>query len=253
MVVTAVDLLAPLLSLPDVAERILAARSSVDRLLGERVLRRRSAEVSAEAGLRSVRASASLEGAEVALDALRRGEGIDAPAVQGALRVGREMSSLGPVLDRAPMQALARLHVLAAADAVPREELGRPRLVGSPSADVVARRLSKLSDIVASPTSVSAVVVAAIVHGEVLALQPFTWGNGLVARAAARLLLVHRGVDPSALTAPDVGHAADPSAYAAAAMRFAAGDVGPWLLHCADALAAGAQEGLAICGALERG
>lgn len=250
---TTADPLLPLMSLPDVTERVLAARGVVDRLLGERVLRRRSAEVSAEAGLRSVRASAALEGVVVSLDDLRRGAGIDDAAVQGALRVGQEVGSLGPVLDRAPMQALARLHVLAAADAVPRSELGRPRESGTPPPEVVARRLATLSEILAAPTSVSAVVVAAVVHGEVLALQPFSWGNGLVARAAARLVLVHRGVDPKALTAPDVGHAADPAGYADAATRFAAGDVRPWLLHCADALAAGAQEGQAICSALERG
>ncbi|HVE97682.1 MAG TPA: oxidoreductase [Mycobacteriales bacterium] len=248
------DLLAPLMRLPDVAERVTAARAQVDRLLGQRVLRRRSAEISVEAGLRSVRASAALEGSDVDLESLRAGSvGTDDAAVQGALRVSAAVGGLAPVLERAPLQALARLHVLAAAAALPTAELGRPRLVGDPPPLVVSRRLSALADVLTAPSSASAIVVAAVVHGEVLALQPFAWGNGLVARAAARLVLLSRGVDPKALTAPEVGHAADPAAYAAAAARFAAGDVRPWVLHCADALEAGASEGLAICAALERG
>lgn len=246
------DPLAPLMALPDVADRVLAARAQVDRLLGERLLRRRSAEVSVEAGLRSVRASAALDGADVSLDGLRAGVAADDAVVQGALRVSAETGSLAPVFERAPLQALARLHVLAASAALPTPQLGRPRLDGDPAPRVVSQRLSTLAETLAAPTSASAVVVAAVVHGEVLALQPFAWGNGLVARAAARLVLVARGVDPKAVTAPDVGHAADPTAYAAAAARFAAGDVRPWLLHCADALEAGAREGLAICAALER-
>ncbi len=247
------DPLAPLMRLPGVEDAVLAARAQVDRLLGERLLRRRSAEVSVEAGLRCVRASAALDGHDVTLDALRDGSAVDDPVVQGALRVSAELGSLGPVLDRAPMQALARLHVLAASGLVARERLGRPRITGDPSPEAVSRRLATLADVIAAPTAASAVVVAAVVHGEMLALRPFDDGNGLVARAAARLVLISRGVDPKAVTAPDVGHAADAAAYAEAAARFAAGDVTPWLLHCAGALAAGAQEGLAICAALERG
>ncbi|HVF20385.1 MAG TPA: oxidoreductase [Mycobacteriales bacterium] len=247
------DQLAPLMRLPGVEDAVLAARAQVDRLLGERLLRRRSAEVSVESGLRCVRASAALDGHDVTLDLLRDGGAIEDPVVQGALRVSTELGSLGPVLDRAPMQALARLHVLAASGIAVRERLGRPRTSGEPSVAAVSQRLSTLADVLTSPTAASAVVVAAVVHGEVLALRPFDEANGVVARAAARLVLISRGVDPKAVTAPDVGHAADSSAYADAAARFAAGDIGPWLLHCAGALAAGAQEGLAICAALERG
>jgi len=247
------DPLVPLMRLPGVEESVLAARAQVDRLLGERLLRRRSAEVSVESGLRCVRASAALDGAEVSLDELRDGSAAENPVVQGALRVSAELGSLGPVLDRAPMQALARLHVLAAAGLTPSERLGRPSAAGDLPAEALSRRLATLADVLTAKTSASAVVVAAVVHGEVLALQPFDAANGVVARAAARLVLISRGVDPKAVTAPDVGHAADPSAYADAAQRFAAGDVGPWLRHCADALLTGASEGLAICAALERG
>lgn len=248
-----IDPLAPLMTLPGVADRVLAARADVDRLLGERMLRRRSAEVSAEAGLRCVRASAALEGADVSLDDVRTGGAVEDPIVQGALQVTADLGPLAATFERAPLQALARLHVLAASAAGPSEQLGRPRDDGDPAPRVVAARLATLADVLTTPTATSAVVVAAIVHGEVLALQPFASRNGLVARAAARIVLIARGVDPKAVTAPDVGHAEDAAAYADAAARYVAGDVAAWLLHCADALSAGAREGLAVCAALERG
>jgi Fic family protein len=103
-----------------------------------------------------------------------------------------------------------------------------------------------------SRSAAPAIVVSAIVHGELLALRPFGWGNGLVARAAGRLVLVSRGLDPKAVTAPEVGHAERAGDYAAAASAYVAGDVARWVRHCAEAVALGAQETLAICAALER-
>ena len=72
--------------LPDVPEAVAEARESVDRLLGHRVLRRRSAEVSAEAALRGARASAALEGVSVPIEDVRGGFATS-PVVQGSLRV----------------------------------------------------------------------------------------------------------------------------------------------------------------------
>ena len=42
-------------------------------------------------------------------------------------------------------------------------------------------------------------LVAAIAHGELMTLQPFRWGSGLIARASVRLVLASRGVDPDLL------------------------------------------------------
>ncbi|HYU03023.1 MAG TPA: hypothetical protein VEL02_04175, partial [Jatrophihabitantaceae bacterium] len=78
------DPLAPLLDLPGVAEGVDSARSAVDALLTNRVLRRRSADVSAESALRGAWASAWLAGSQVPLDDVRSGAALDQPAVQGA-------------------------------------------------------------------------------------------------------------------------------------------------------------------------
>jgi Fic family protein len=236
-----------------VPEAAAAARAAVDKLLTSRVLRRQSAEVSVEAGLRSARASAALEGVEISLDELRT-VGSPNPVIQGALRVSVELGGLRDTFIRAPRQVLARLHVLAAADLTSPEHLGRPR-EGSDAA-MVARRVGALAEILAQPTKAPAAVVAAIAHGELLTLRPFAEANGLVARGAARLVLLARGLDPKALTSPDVGHLELRGEYESAAAGYAgAGTEGlaRWVAHCCHAIELGAVDSLAICAALARG
>jgi Fic family protein len=162
---------------------------------------------------------------------------------------------------------LARLHVLAAADVVDADELGRPRLAGQNATDVlklgpppapaeVAARLESLSGLLTAPTKAPALVVAALVHGELLALRPFGWGDGIVARAAQRLTLVERGLDPKSLTAPEVGHAELADEYVLALRGYLAGSsegVAAWVCHCADAVTVAARDSLAICEAFMRG
>jgi hypothetical protein len=167
---SAADPLARVADLPGVPEASGAARAAVDRLLAHRLLRRRSADISVEAGLRSARASAALEGVEVGLEVLRT-SGSDDPVVQGALRASAELGSLSDTFNRAPMQVLARLHLLAAADLAPAEELGRPRLTGQPAADGPApdaleasARIEGLLGLLAAPTTAPAVVLAAVLH-----------------------------------------------------------------------------------------
>ena len=99
------------------------------------------------------------------------------------------------------MQAIARLHVLAARGIASDDDLGRPRVD-----EAVAGRLSGLADLIAGRKTSSALLLAAVVHGELLALEAFEAGNDLVARAAGRLVLVARGLDPKAVSSPDVGH-----------------------------------------------
>lgn len=267
------------------------ARGAVDRLLGHRILRRRSAEVSAESALRGARASAALEGVALPLERLRgavavgsgaetaekaggsaSGEtvetgGLGDPVVQGALRISAEIGALAETWRHAPRQVLARLHVLAAAGVVAPEELGRPRGVEQdvrdplelgppPAPHEVAARLDALSGVLTTPTKAPAIVVGAIVHGELLALRPFGWGDGMVARAAQRLTLVERGLDPKSLTAPEVGHAELAGDYADALRAYAAGSpegVARWVRHCAEAVTVAARDSLAICEAFLRG
>jgi hypothetical protein len=247
------DPLAALAQLPQVADAAAQARAAVDRLLTSRVLRRQSAEVSVEAGLRSARASAALDGVDIPLERLRA-EGSADPVVQGALRVSAQLGGLRDTLIRAPRQALARLHVLAAADLTSADLLGRPR--SGADAAAIARRVGALAELLAQPTKAPAAIVSAVVHGELLALEPFEEANGVVARGAARLVLLARGLDPKALTAPEVGHVELRDEYAAAAQGYASGDaagLAEWVSHCCHAIELGARDSLAICEALARG
>jgi hypothetical protein len=242
------DPLAPLLDLPGVADAVARTRAAVDTLLGNRVLRRRSADVSAESALRGAWASAWLSGHEVALDDVRSGQAAGDPVVQGALRVQSAIGALADTWTRAPRQALARLHALAAADLVPNDDLGRPR-------PGTAERLDTLAGVLAT-TSAPAIVVAGIAHGELLGLDAFPPASGVVARAAVRLTLVERGLDPKSLVVIEAGHRELREAYVEAIEAYRAGTpdgIARWLVHCADALVAGALESTAICEALARG
>lgn len=259
------DPLAGVTELPGVAEALERARGVVDRLLGQRLLLRRGAAVSAESALRGARASAALEGAVADLDAVRDGT-VRAPAVQGALRVSAESGRLAETWSLAPRQVLARLHTLAAADAVAADGLGRPRAdrvaddpldLGDPlpPAEVTAR-LDALCALLLSRTEAPAIAVAAVVHGELLTLRPFGWGDGIVARAAQRLTLVSRGLDPKAVVMPEVGHLELATDYADAIRAYREGTphgVALWIEHCASAVSLGAREAMAICTALARG
>lgn len=243
------DPLAPLLDLDGVADAVADARSAVDKMLGDRQLRRRSADVSAESSVRGAWASAWLAGAEVSLDDVRSGAAIDDPVVQGALRTQAEIGVLADTWSRAPRQALARLHAVAAADLVAdRASLGRPAVEAASRLDTLA--------LVLTSTSVPAVVIAAIVHAELLSLDAFAPVSGLVARAGVRLTLVDRGLDPKSLAVIEVGHRELRAEYDQALAAYATGTpagIAEWIRHQADAVVAGTREAAAITAALERG
>jgi hypothetical protein len=247
-VVTA-DPLATLLDLPGVADGVVAARAAVDGLLTNRTLRRRSSDVSAESALRGAWASAWLSGVEIPLEDVRSGAAVADPVLQGALRVQSAIGGLADTWTRAPRQALARLHALAAADLVTdRDLLGRP-------APGVAARLDTLAEVLATTTA-PAVVVAGIVHGELLSLDAFPPASGVVARVAVRLTLIERGLDPKSLVVIEAGHRELREEYDAAREAYRTGTadgIATWLVHCADAVVAGAREATAICEAIARG
>jgi hypothetical protein len=186
--------------------------------------------------------------------------------VEGAVRLHADLGSVLAAWKHSPRQALARLHVIAAGELARADALGRPRQQGAPYEDPlelgpapdpleVAARVDGLSRLLTSATSAPAVVVAAVVHGELLALRTFGSLDGLVARAAARLVLVDRGLDPKAVSAPEVGHAELHHEYDQAARDYVSGGpagVARWIDHCASAIALGAREGLAVCEAIGR-
>lgn len=232
--------LAPLLDLADIGEALAAARRDVDDAFRHRALRRQGGPVAVEAGLRTARASAALDGHVHDLEDLRAGTALD-PAVQGALRVSQALDSLTGTWRTAPRQALARLHVLAGRGVVPDAELGRP-VAGQ-------ERLDALTALIVGGQE-DTVVLAAVVHAELLAVQAFGAVNGVVARGAARLTLISGGLDPRGLLPVDVGHLEREPEYRGAAGAYATGTrdgVRSWLKHYTAALRRAAQEATDIC------
>ncbi|GAA1953577.1 hypothetical protein GCM10009798_10930 [Nocardioides panacihumi] len=225
-----------LVSLEGVSSAYAATRDGIDVMLRDRGLRRTSPETTAESLLRGAHASAVLEGSGATLDEVRSSGG-DAVA-RDAVRLSTELLGLVPVLQRAPLQALARIHAVAAAGSVGADELGRPR---SPEA---AERLRGLADLLTMQTSAPALVVAAIAHADLATAAPFASHNGIVARAAERLVLVARGVDEKSLVVPEAGHLALRAEYESNLRGYASGSragVHAWLLYGAEAFAAGAE------------
>jgi hypothetical protein len=230
------DPLASLAALEGVASAMAAARDGVDALLRDRGLRRTSPDLTAESLLRGAQASAELEGSSTGLEALRAGGGDE--VALAAVRVSTELLRLAPTLTRAPLQALARIHTLAGKGSVPEEELGRPC---RPEA---AERLNGLARLLVTRSSAPALVVAAVLHAELTTVAPFASHNGIVARAAVRLLMVAMGVDPTSLVVPEAGHRALRPQYESNLRGYREGGpagVHSWLLYAAEAFAAGAE------------
>jgi len=239
------DLLAPLLDLPEVADAAEGARVALGKAHRHRTNLRKWAVTSAESAVRGARSSSALDGGGVQLEAA---SGQQDPVLAGALRVGQALeagtTSMVGVWQRAPLQALARLHSLAAADLVDPAELGRPRQVPE-----IAARLDLLSKVVTGASSVPAPVLAAVAHGELLTLAPFGSADGVVARGVSRLVTISSGLDPHGLGVPEVYWLRRLDEYRAAAVAFATGDpagVGQWLLFCCRGLEDGAREALSI-------
>ncbi|MFF3606510.1 oxidoreductase [Streptomyces sp. NPDC002463] len=272
------DPLAALGSLPGVAEAVDSVRKAVDRVYGHRVMRRRSNEISSEAALRGARGSASLSGADWALEEVRRRTDFSADAeartVGAALRLGAEAGQLLSIWRQSPLRVLARLHLVAAGDTgAPAgtgvaDSVGRPRLDGEtvdeplidaplPTPAEVAGRLDGLAELIVAGSEAPALVTASVIHGELLALRPFTSYNGLVARAAERIALVGSGLDPKAICPAEVGHAEQGrAAYLAAFEGYLSGTpegVGAWIAHCGRSVELGVRESTAVCEALQRG
>lgn len=230
------DPLVRLAELEGVGSAMAATRDGIDALLRDRGLRRTTPDLTGESLLRGACASAVLEGSSSTVEQIRSGDG-DAVG-RSAVRLSSELLALLPTLQAAPLQALARLHTLAAKGDVDDADLGRPR---TPEA---AARLRDLAATLTTPTSAPALVVAAVAHAEVATVAPFVSHNGIVARALERLLLVARGVDTKSLVVPEAGHLALRREYESNLRGYAEGGasgVHAWLLYAAEGYAAGAE------------
>lgn len=245
------DPLAALGSDERVAAATLAAREEVDALLWRRDVRAASVEVASASIQRGARDSAAIDGADVALvDDSPMGRVLDA-----ALRLTAAVPTQVDVFATAPLQALAHLHALTAHGFTAADELGRPRTsaeVDDPlnlgpaiPAQAAAERLALLATILTTPTQAPAVLVAGIAHAELAIVRPFRWGSGLIARAATRLVLAGRGVDPSLFSIPEHGMLeSGRPAYVHALRGYATGTpdgVADFLVWHATAVALGAR------------
>lgn len=293
---TGTDPLAPLAQLPGVPDAVAEVRKAVDRLYGHRVMRRRADEVTSESALRGARASAALAGADWPLEEVRRRTDFSADpesrTVGAALRIAAEAGQLLSIWRHSPLQVLARLHLLAVGDADP--AAGRPRQAGegvealfplelkpvesveveagpagpaielpsAPGAEEVAARLDQLSRLLIARAEgqgvgTPALVVASVVHGELLALRPFGSHNGVIARAAQRVVLIAEGLDPKSICPAEVGFAElGTDAYRRALAGYLAGTpegLAAWIGHCGRALRLGVRESTAVCEAMQRG
>lgn len=233
---------ADLPALPGVSEAVQNARSALAALHNHPANRRGWAATSAAASVRAARASAALDGGDPALDA--EAGSISDPVLAGALRVAAALGSAAPVWRRSPLQVLARLHTLAGADLVgDSSSLGRP-----------VRGASRIAALAATVVAdqLPAPVLAAVVHGELLTLRPFGVADGVVARAAARLVAVSTGLDPHALGVPEVAQLRAGKRYEELAAGYAegtaAGTAG-WIVAVCEWFSAGAREGRSIADA----
>ena len=155
-------------------------------------------------------------------------------------------------------QLVAAVHSAATGGWLATVAVGRLRREGPPldlsglgaaprGADVGAR--VELLGQVVRDSRAPALVVAAVVHGELLTLRPFLAGNGVVARAVFRLLLTHGGLDPTGAVLPDPVWAEAANQYLGAAAQFAGGrpdGMAFWLRSCGNAVVEGAAGAVAV-------
>ena len=207
-----------------------ATRDGIDVMLRDRGLRRTTPEQTGESLLRGAHASAVLEGSASTLEQVRVDAGDE--IAQASVRVSSELLALAPVLGRSPLQAFARIHSLTGGASA-----------GQPVSTEAAQRLQSLSQTMLATTA-PALLVAALVHADLLTASPFADHNGVVARAVERLVLVSRGVDPASLVVPEAGHLAIRAEYESNLRAYRDGGkagLHAWLLYAAEAQAKGAE------------
>jgi hypothetical protein len=213
------------------------------------------------------------------------GEALVLAAWRAQVHVGELLGDLGG-RGRPPAapvgELLAGLHRdltahLVATGALPGSAVGRPRTddqprergpldppvtlrdAGNPgSAPVGAELRARLAAVLAvlDADGAPALVRAGIVHAELATLRPFVTGNGLLARAVARLVAVRSGLEPTGVAVLDAYAAARPGAYREALGAYASGSpagVAHWLAFQADAVVAGSVEGAAVAAAVRAG
>lgn len=265
-----------------------ALREASAELRWNETLRRRWREARAEAAVRGAVASAAVEGAVVPASVLRRAvaeraltravspdPALDAAA--GLWRAGVRLTTWMPELrgssrpaSPSPRALLASLHrdvvgPLAAAGRLRHAEVAMPRPEGvapletgpgsAPQGPALDARLDGLLHLLEAPGA-PALVRAAVVHGEMLVVRPFSAGNAALGRLLARHLVTRDGLEPTGVAVPDVYAARAPMAYAEAADAYASGipeGVVAWVVWQAEALLLGIDQAQEICRSVTAG
>lgn len=224
------DPLSQLSRLEGIPSAVTATLDAIDAVLRDRGLRQIPAEESAKALHAGAVASATIAD---------RTEPIQDSWQPAAVRLSTQLLDLAPLVRTSPGQVLARAHQVLARGIVDDELLGRQRHDRE-----VADRMVALNGLLTAPTTASALVVAAVAHAEILTVQPFACGNGIVARAVERMVMIHGGVDPRAVVVCEEGHLAAGRGYDDAGDHYRSGTpagVREWILHCVRAMAYGAE------------
>lgn len=199
------------LSTPMLVDALAGARADIDALLWRRDVRTAAAAVAAASLDRGGRASAAIDGADVVdADASPMGR-----VLARAWAVTSAATAQVSTWERAPLQVIAHLHAVAAAGFQDTDDLGRPRSTEDADdplrigmlapVESLSPRLVALAGLMVRSDDLPGIAMAALAHHEVMALRPFGWGSGLVARALTRCVLASRGLDPSCFSIPEVG------------------------------------------------
>jgi hypothetical protein len=220
-----------------IAQAAAATRDAIDVVLRQRAVQTQAAGLAARSAARGARASAALEGGDP--------DRADDPMFQGAVRATGEAGELAGRWRSAPLQVLARLHLLSAADLADPNALGRPR--DSTAARRLTALVAQIGPSARPGSAVPAVLVAAMVHAE--AAEAFTPAGGLVGRSAERVVLIASGVDPAGVLVPEAGHRREQDGYAEERRRLLTGTdvaVATWIERCCRAYTAAAEETAAL-------
>ncbi|MGH8901279.1 MAG: Fic family protein [Egibacteraceae bacterium] len=165
-----------------------------------------------------------------------------------------------------PLESLRWLHGLICSGLVDPNIIGQPRQAAQAVHDgaqgrviyravepaVVPGLLDELASWLGGGHSamLPTLVVAGIVQERLLEWQPFEAANGRLARAASRVVLRARGLDPHGSCVPERELSADPLGYygeVAATIR-RRGDLGPWLERYGEAVLAAVER---VAGAVD--
>ena len=174
---------------------------------------------------------------------------------------------LAEELFTAPVTALTELHRRLVRGLVAPEHAGRLRTTEQAVHDASVGRIIHLTtpperiagelDLVAAWLGTTGarehgLITSGVLHLELLRIHPFEAANGRLARAAARLVLRSRGLDPWGVAAPEPILAADPLGYhEEVASTLRRRDLSIWLERWGDAVTAGLRRAARRLGALD--